>query len=208
MIKRKALLFIFEGYSEFEISTAISMLRSTHDLHTVGFEKKAYKSEAGLTTLPDLIIDEVNIGEYDVLIIPGGDLKPIVENDTNQLMDMTKRFAEAGKITAAICSGVYVLAKAGILNDIPYTLTLTKEQREFLGCFQENYFCYLPTVSYQNIITAQGHAYVLFGIELNKMIRDVSPEALDFYSGKRNKMMEERYDKSNKSVKRTKADLA
>ncbi|MBS4196311.1 DJ-1/PfpI family protein [Lederbergia citri] len=191
MTRRKALLFIFEGYCEFEIAVAISMLRSTHDLYTFGLEKKAIKSEAGLTTLPDLTVNEIVINEYDVLIIPGGDLRPVVEFESNALYEVTKQFVEARKITAAICSGVYVLAKAGVLSDAPYTVTLAKPQREFLGCFQEDYYCYQPTLKHKNILTAQGHAFVSFGIELNKMMSDVSEGLIDFYSGRRNRMMEE-----------------
>jgi len=190
MTRRKALLFVFEGYCEFEIAVAISMLRSSHDLFTFGLEKKAIKSEAGLTTLPDLIVDEITDDEYDVLIIPGGDLRPIAEFESNQLYEVTKQFVEDGKVTAAICSGVYVLAKAGVLTEAPYTVTLAKEQRSFLGCFEEDNYCYAPTVKHNNILTAQGHAFVSFGIELSKMVRDVSQDTLDFYNGKINKMME------------------
>ncbi|MBS4201167.1 DJ-1/PfpI family protein [Bacillus sp. FJAT-49732] len=191
MTRKKALLFIFEGYCEFEIAVAISMLRNSHDVDTFGLEKKAIKSEAGLTTLPDFTIDELVIEKYDVLIIPGGDLRPIVEFESNRLYDITKEFVEAGKVTAAICSGVYVLAKAGVLTEVPYTVTLAKEQRNFLGCFQEDHYCYQSTVRNKNILTAQGHAFVSFGIELCKMVKDVSHEAVEFYRGMGNKMMEE-----------------
>jgi protein deglycase len=190
MNRKKALLLIFEGYCEFEISTAISLLRNTHELFTVGLDNKPCKSEAGLTTIPDLTINEAFVDEYDLLIIPGGDLQPIAE--AQELFVWVEKFANQGKVTAAICSGVYVLAKANLLKDIPFTVTLTKEQRGHLGCFQEENFHYQPIVVYDNILTAQGHAYVDFGIEINKMVRKVSGEAIDFYIGKRNVFMEEK----------------
>jgi protein deglycase len=189
MKERKALLFIYEGYCEFEISTAISMLRSTHDLHICAVEKRLFRSEAGLNTYPDLSIDEVVIDEYDVLIIPGGDLQPILEEQL--LFDLVNSFSLKGKIIAAICSGGYVLAKAKVLNDIPYTVTLTKEQRKCFGCFQEEHYSYQPLVVCNNILTAQGHAYVDYGIQLNKMVKEVSVEVIDFYRGNGNTMMQE-----------------
>jgi len=188
MDKKKALLFLFNGYCEFEITTAISMLRNTHDLYTCALESSPCKSEAGLTTVPDFTINEVNSKDYDVLIMPGGDLQPIA--DAKELFDVVGEFAKSGKIVAAICSGVYVLAKSGVLNNVPYTVTLTKEQRNFLGDFNEELFIYKPFIRHKNILTAQGHAFVEFGIELNKMLRQVSKESIEFYQGERNGLME------------------
>ncbi len=188
MERKKALLFIFDGFCEFEISTAISMLRSTHDLHTFAVERTPCKSEAGLTTVPDFSIEELTVDEYEVLLIPGGDLQPIADKD--ELFDYVKMFAVSGKLVGAICSGVYVLAKAGVLHNRSYTVTLSKEQRDFLGCFEETSNVYVPIVMADNIITAQGHAYVEFGIEINKQIKQVSDGTIEFYQGKRNRMME------------------
>ncbi|MFH5779948.1 DJ-1/PfpI family protein [Heyndrickxia oleronia] len=192
-MKRKALLFIFEGFCEFEVSTAISMLRSTLDLHTIALANHAYRSEAGLNVLPDITLKEIDGTDYDVLIIPGGDLKPIAE--AHEWFRWVANFAEQGKIIAAICSGVYVLAKSKVLQDAPYTVTLTKEQREFLGGFQEENYRYQPFVVHGHILTAQGHAFVDFGIELTKMIGELDKETImdlyDFYHGKKNRRMEE-----------------
>ncbi|WP_165921134.1 DJ-1/PfpI family protein [Paenibacillus albiflavus] len=188
MARSKALLFIFEGYCEFEISVAIAMLRTTHDLHTVAMTDKPCRSESGLNTLPDLTIQQGVLDDYDVLVIPGGDLAPIAEAE--ELFEWVAQFAERGKVIGAICSGAYVLAKANVLKNRPYTVTLAEEQRNFLGCFTEENFKYEPVVIHNHIITAQGHAFVEFGIKLNEMVRDVKPEQSDFYRGIRNAMME------------------
>ncbi|MCM3240460.1 DJ-1/PfpI family protein [Heyndrickxia oleronia] len=157
-MKRKALLFIFEGFCEFEVSTAISMLRSTHDLHTIALANHAYRSEAGLNVLPDITLKEIDGTDYDVLIIPGGDLKPIAE--AHEWFRWVANFAEQGKIIAAICSGVYVLAKSKVLQDAPYTVTLTKEQREFLGGFQEANYRYSP-LSFMDIFLLRKGMHLL-----------------------------------------------
>ncbi|GAA0338010.1 type 1 glutamine amidotransferase family protein [Bacillus carboniphilus] len=195
MERRKALLLVFTGYCEFEVSVAISMLRGTHDLHTVSIDKNPCKSEAGLTTIPDYTIDEIDTREYDVIMIPGGDLKSIAE--ATKLFELVRSISENGKVVGAICSGVFVAAKAGILEDVPYTVTLSKQQREFLGSFPEETFHYSPTVKYQNILTAQGHAFVEFGIELNKMLTNVNESTVEFYLGKGNQMMEKGVGSSN-----------
>ncbi|MFE7060917.1 DJ-1/PfpI family protein [Sutcliffiella sp. NPDC057660] len=188
-IRKKGLLFIFEGYCEFEIAPAISMLRNSHELYTFSVEKNPCRSEAGLMTMPDMSVDEVDPMEFDLLIIPGGDLGPIAKADA--LFELVGKFGAFNKITAAICSGVFVLARAGLLKDTPYTITLSKEQRLFLDCFDEELFSYRPVVSKGNVLTAQGHAYVEFGIALNKMVKEISCEKEDFYRGKGNVFMEQ-----------------
>lgn len=188
MERPKALLFIFEGYCEFEIAVAISMLRSSHDLVTMAINAEPCKSEAGLHTIPDLTIQEAVPNSYDLLIIPGGDLKVVAE--AGELFEWVARFAEQGKVIGAICSGAYILAKSNVLRDTPYTVTLSKEQRNFLGCFQEAMYAYQPVVASGNIVTAQGHAFVEFGIKLNQLVRDVRTEQIEFYRGNRNAMME------------------
>ncbi|MBM7621006.1 putative intracellular protease/amidase [Bacillus tianshenii] len=188
-MRKKALLFIFEGYCEFEIAPAISMLRDSHELYTFSLGKTPCRSEAGLLTIPCMSVDEVDPVDFDMLIIPGGDLEEIAEADA--LFELAGKFGAENKITAAICSGVFVLARAGLLKDAPYTITLSKEQRLFLDCFEEELFSYRPVVSKGNVLTAQGHAYVEFGIALNKMVKEISCEKEDFYRGKGNAFMEQ-----------------
>ncbi|WP_102275369.1 DJ-1/PfpI family protein [Cytobacillus massiliigabonensis] len=187
-MKPKVLLFIFNGYCEFEIASAISMLRDTHDLHTFSLKKLPCYSEAGLITMPNFSIDEINPNKYEILIIPGGDLKPIA--NAEELFVLVNNFFNLGKNIAAICSGVYVLAKAGVLNNLSYTVTLSKEQRNFLGVFDERNYRYKEIVIQENVITAQGHAYVEFGIQVAKMVRETSTEIIEFYRGERNRLME------------------
>ncbi|WP_409300829.1 DJ-1/PfpI family protein [Peribacillus sp. SCS-155] len=189
MNKEKALLFIYEGFAEYEISAAISMLRDSHTVVTISVDKGAVVSEAGLTIIPDLTLNEAVLEDFELLIVPGGNLLPI-ENKP-ELYEWVRVFVSQSKAAAAICSGAYVLARAGLLEGIPYTVSLTKNQRNFLGFFQEENYQYNSVVRYGNILTAQGHAYVDFAIELKKMVSDASAEAVDFYRGTRNKMMEE-----------------
>ncbi|WP_313799231.1 DJ-1/PfpI family protein [Cytobacillus sp.] len=187
-MKPKVLLFIFDRYCEFEIAPAISILRDTHDLHTFSLHKLPCESEAGLKTIPDFSVKEINVNEYEILIIPGGDLRLIA--NAKELFVLVHKFHNIGKKIAAICSGVYVIAKAGILNNFTYTVTLSKKQRDFLGVFDERNFRYKDIVIQDNVITAQGHAYVEFGIEVYKMLRETNTETIDFYRGDRNRLME------------------
>ncbi|MFD1778455.1 DJ-1/PfpI family protein [Fredinandcohnia salidurans] len=188
---RKILLAIYDSFSEFEITVATAMLRGTHQIITVADSLKTITGESGLQFVPHLMYQQVDPTDYDGIIIPGGDL--INVKDTMELYDITKTLHEQNKLTAAICSGTYVLARAGVLEGKPYTVTLHQEQRNFLGCFEEENFRYEPVVKSGNVITAQGHAYVDFALAISEKLGALhhSEFTKEFYKGQRNRLMEE-----------------
>ena len=185
----KAALLIFPTFSEFEVSVAISLLRSSHDLFTIALDGETVTSEAGLRVAPHLSIGQADPDDYDALLIPGGDMVHL--KDAESVFEFVKRMAERRKLLAAICSGPYVLARAGVLSSQPYTVSLTNEQRDFLGCFDEDLYQYEDVVEAGTILTAQGHAYVEFGLRVaQNLCPDLSAEARRFYSGLGNALME------------------
>ncbi|RFB14834.1 glutamine amidotransferase [Bacillus sp. HNG] len=188
---KKILLVIYDSFSEFEITVATAMLRGTTEIVTVADSLKTVTGESGLQFAPHLMFQQVDATEYEGIIIPGGDL--INVKDVKELYDLTKTLNDHHKLTAAICSGTYVLARAGVLEDKPYTVTLHQEQRNFLGCFEEENFRYEPVVATGNVITAQGHAYVDFALSIAEKLGALThPDfTKEFYKGERNRLMEE-----------------
>ncbi len=187
---KKILLAIYDSFSEFEITVATAMMRGTHQIVTVADSLKTITGESGLQFVPHFMYQQLDPMEYEGIIIPGGDLINI--KDTEELFQLTKIFYQHNKLTAAICSGTYVLARAGVLEDKPYTVTLHQEQRKFLGCFEEEHFRYEPVVETGNLITAQGHAYVEFALAIAEQLGALNhPEfTREFYKGERNRLME------------------
>jgi 4-methyl-5(b-hydroxyethyl)-thiazole monophosphate biosynthesis len=111
--------------------------------------------------------------------------------DSESLFSFVNDLYSQGKLLAAICSGPYVLARSGLLEKREYTVTLTKEQREFIGCFNESAFRYATIVEDDYVVTAQGHAYIDFGLCLGKRLGAIKSSAVQsFYKGKSNPMME------------------
>lgn len=64
----------------------------------------------------DRFLDNVNINDYDALIIPGGTWNPDTLRSTPAAVQFVKDFYQSGKVTAAICHGPWVLVSAGILQ--------------------------------------------------------------------------------------------
>ncbi|WP_442599667.1 DJ-1/PfpI family protein [Neobacillus sp. D3-1R] len=187
-MERKVLLVIFETFSEFEICVLASIVKRKYKIETVSINTEKIVGESGLLFSSHILFDDIRVEDYDAIIIPGGDMFYI--KDADNLFSLVKRFYDAKKLVAAICSGPFVLSKAGILEHHPFTVTLTKEQRRFLS-IPENHFIYKEVVKEENIITAQGHAFVEFGIEVARHLNCLNQDFdIDFYTGKRNKFME------------------
>lgn len=114
-------LLLFPEFSEFEVTVAASLLRASHELVTVALTDTPVASEAGLTFLPHKSLTDVNSLDFEALLIPGGDMVHL--NDAEPLFSFVRETPKRGALLAAICSGPYVLAQAGVLAGRPYTVT-------------------------------------------------------------------------------------
>jgi protease I len=62
----------------------------------------------------DKSIEEVDAGDYDALMIPGGVGNPDQLRGDENVIAFVQEFFETGKPVAAICHGPWVLAEAGV----------------------------------------------------------------------------------------------
>lgn len=70
----------------------------------------------GDTVKVDLELDEVSVGDYDALLLPGGVINPDKLRMDEKAIALVKAFAENGKPIAAICHGPWLLAEAGLVD--------------------------------------------------------------------------------------------
>ena len=154
------------------------MLKNKFEIITASVTKELIISETGLQVQPHIELSEVRVEEYEEIIIPGGDAIHMKEAEV--LFSVIRQFQEQKKLVAAICAGPYALAQAGLCKEISYTVTMDYRK---LDCFPVENFVYEEVVQHSNVITAQGHAFVPFGI--------ANEHNINFYSGKGNVMMEE-----------------
>jgi len=64
----------------------------------------------------DLALDEVAVGDYDALLLPGGVINPDKLRMDEKAVGLVKAFAENGKTIAAICHAPWLLAEAGLVD--------------------------------------------------------------------------------------------
>jgi protease I len=78
----------------------------------MGWEKKDW----GTAVNVDLTLDEVKIGDYDALVLPGGVMNPDKLRINDKALAVVKAFVESGKIVAAICHAPWLLVEAGAVK--------------------------------------------------------------------------------------------
>ncbi|MDI6639996.1 MAG: DJ-1/PfpI family protein [Methanocellales archaeon] len=69
----------------------------------------------GARAKPDRVIDELNAGEFDAVVVVGGAGTPVLKQYA-KVLQILREANEQNKVLAAICLGPIVLAKAGVLE--------------------------------------------------------------------------------------------
>ena len=72
--------------------------------------------EPGRTIAPDLLIGDVEVGEYDALLLPGGVGNPDRLRGETEAVALIRAFVEAGKPVAAICHAPWLLVEADVVR--------------------------------------------------------------------------------------------
>ena len=81
----------------------------------IGLTKDQIKGKKGYTIAPQLTIEQANAGDFDLLVVPGGN-SPERLRLNSKLLDLVRDFDRQGKVIAAICHAGQVLASAGIVK--------------------------------------------------------------------------------------------
>lgn len=78
-----------------------------------GWEKKDWTDEK---VKVDYVVSEVDAGDFDALMLPGGVINPDILRADHSAVDFVRAFAEAGKPIAAICHGPQILIDADVVG--------------------------------------------------------------------------------------------
>lgn len=74
------------------------------------------KTDWGKTVKVDKTLDQAKPVDYDVLVLPGGQINPDKLRIEEKAVAFVKEFAQSGKPVAAICHGPWVLIEAGVVS--------------------------------------------------------------------------------------------
>lgn len=111
------LIPLAQGCEELEAVTLIDLLRRADiEVVTAGLDDGPITASRGVRLIPDTSLDEALEGEYDMVVLPGGQPGTDNLNADPRIQALLKRMSAAGRYTAAICAAPKVLAHAGLLE--------------------------------------------------------------------------------------------
>jgi len=80
------------------------------------FEPRAKLIEAGAAVTLDITLDQVDIKQYDGLLLPGGVANPDSLRTDDKAVEIVRNFTLSGKPVAAICHGPWLLVEADVVD--------------------------------------------------------------------------------------------
>lgn len=108
--------------------------------------------EKGDTFDPQHAVSDVQVDDFDGLVLPGGVVNPDKLRLDTAAVAFVRGFSEAGKPIAAICHGPWTLVEAGIVRGKTLTSwpSLQTDIRNAGGTWQD-----------EEVVTDSGHGYPL-----------------------------------------------
>ena len=105
------------GFEETEAIAPLDLLRRAGvEVLTVGINGNIVKGSHGIGVEADISLNEMDLTNMDMIILPGGLGGVASIRASQEAMDAVRFAWENGKYTAAICAGPTVLADLGITN--------------------------------------------------------------------------------------------
>ena len=172
-------LAVIDTMADWEIGYLTAELHSRRFFHDPEMDFSLLKfgmtldpvhSMGGIRYVPDVTIDEINLQENDLILLPGAAIW-----DTPQvrpILELARDALDQGHNVAAICGATVGLAGIGALDKRRHTsndLDSLKEQcPDYVG---QALYRAQPAVRGDNLITASGLAPLEFSYEVLKMLK-------------------------------------
>ncbi len=117
----KIIIIASDGFEQVELTTPLNDLREAGaEVHVASPDGQAIKGwyfdRWGDDTPADLKIADVDVGSYDAMVLPGGQINPDVLRTDADAVQKIKDFAATGKPLAAICHAPWLLIEAGLVE--------------------------------------------------------------------------------------------
>lgn len=124
---KKTAVFLYDTGCLFELIVALEMLTMAgKDLVYFGTSFEPIRTEEGMLIKPDNVIRDLNIDDFDSLLITGAsDAKETVENP--DVLEFISRFNEAHLLIGAISIAPMFLLKLGILSGKAFMMGVERE---------------------------------------------------------------------------------
>lgn len=184
---KTAYLYVLDTMADWEPAHVTAELHSgrgfkdpqlRRPVRTVGSSRDPVVSMGGVTTLPDLTVDEVDPAGAALLLLPGGDVW--LEPQHERVVTKAREFLAAGVPVGAICGATLALANAGILEGRAHTsndLGLLKQLCPGYG--NEAQYRHEPAVTDGDLVTAGGVNPLEFSYQVLARLDVFAPATLE-----------------------------
>lgn len=182
-MKKEILVFIFDGYADWEPAYVCSELNASdtgYQVKTISLDKNPKVSMGGFHVIPDYSVFDYP-KQFDLLILTGG--YAWMEQKNNGILPLVRYAVNNHIPVGAICNAANFMAENGFLDAVKHTgntLTFMMSQApHYKG--KEN-FLERQAVCDSEIITANGSGTLEFAKEILQLLR-VKPEerVLEWY---------------------------
>ncbi len=166
----KGIMLFADYFEDIEALGTLDLLRRAKiETETISIkDTKEVISQSNVKIITDKLLTEVNLDEYDFLIIPGG--KAVMQ--THLYSEITKMVVEVftakNALIATICAAPSVVGKEGYLNDLEYVCYPSFEKLVIGGTYTSD----KKVVVAKNFITSKAAGTTFeFAYEIIKYLR-------------------------------------
>lgn len=169
----KGMMLFADSFEDIEALGTLDLIRRVKiDIDTVSITgKKEILTQSKVYVLADKLIEEINLDEYDFLIIPGGAAVMKTHLNSPITESVAVYFYKKHALIGCICAAPSILGKYGMLEDKKYTCFPSFEKLVVGGTYlsDEN------VVVDDNIITSKAAGTTfLFAYEIIKYLKSES----------------------------------
>jgi len=123
---KKVAILATDGFEQSELTQPRDALRTAGATVEIVSPKSGeirgwQEQDWGETVPVDRALAETSAGDYDALVVPGGQINPDLLRVEPKAVALVKAFFDAGKPIAAICHGPWLLVEAGVIEGVQAT---------------------------------------------------------------------------------------
>jgi len=180
-------LYVTDTLADWEPGHVVAELRSGRYLNRSSLRYNVVlcgRTLDGITTMgglrltPDVLVNDIDPGAGDLLILPGADTW--LDPDQEPVIAKVRGLLEGDAVVAAICGATFGLANTGLLDRRPHTSNDLAALKMFCPYYHgERFYVKEPAVTDGNLITASGLAPVEFAYHVFRRLDVMSPATLE-----------------------------
>jgi putative intracellular protease/amidase len=180
MKTKNVIIFLFNGFSDWEIGYLTSELNKSEKINLQYITVNGYEiiSAGGLKISPDLSLENLRTEDISVLVLPGGSVWE--NNSMTEIDKLVEKLYSENKTIAAICGATAYLGNNGYLDNVNHTSNALEYLKYVAPQYKgEKKYKSDSSVSDKNIITANGTAPIEFAREIFKKVELHSKKDID-----------------------------